>query len=428
MIWIDAQGRDLMPALEPLFARPPGDCAIVVKAGQLKRGAPLRSAFEKAPNAASVECYPDEAKALHQLIDAEAAAAGLAIAPDARAALVDLLGADRQTTRGEIAKLVLYARGRPRIEIEDVEAIVSDAAPSALDELVDQALSGDLKRAAASATRYLSEGGDADLLMIRLIQRLTLIHRLRLEMDQGRSFDAACQAVYVRLPPAAVRKLAVQAERWTSDSLARRLPVIRAASARVRAEPRLAEILATRAIWSLASRSGGGRAVPRMLRHLSRRLAETAAEVVELLEIAEGDPNVPVLAGMTDRDLRPEREAELLLERERIRIDGARRLRSRARHGAGVLSQPLDVANREALGDDAVRDRIGLSDREQGARVAGRDLARGQEPLGMLRADWSGAGCWRRGCGSFRRRARYRRGNIRGLRRAGRSPRPLRAR
>ena len=47
-IWIDAQGRDLMPALEPLFKRPPGDCTFVVKAGQLKKGAPLRSAFEKA--------------------------------------------------------------------------------------------------------------------------------------------------------------------------------------------------------------------------------------------------------------------------------------------------------------------------------------------------------------------------------------------
>ena len=95
-----------------VVSSPPSDCAIVVKAAQLKRGAPLRSAFEKAANAASVECYSDESKALHQLIDAEAAEAGLAIAPDARAALLDLLGADRQTTRGEIAKLILYARGR----------------------------------------------------------------------------------------------------------------------------------------------------------------------------------------------------------------------------------------------------------------------------------------------------------------------------
>lgn len=258
-IWIDAQGRDLMPALEPLFARPPGDCTIVIKAAQLKRGAPLRSAFEKAANAASVECYSDEEKALLQLIDTEAAAAGTTIATDARTALVELLGADRQTTRGEIAKLILYTRGRPRIEIADVEAIVADAAPSALDELVDRALLGDLKGAAASATRYFSEGGDGDPLMIRLIQRLSLVHRLRLEMDQGRSFDAACQALFVRLPTTAVRMLGVQVERWTSDSLARRLPVIRAASARVRAEPRLAEVLATRAIWSLASGSGGGR-------------------------------------------------------------------------------------------------------------------------------------------------------------------------
>ena len=27
-IWIDAQGRDLLPALEPLFARPPTDCPV----------------------------------------------------------------------------------------------------------------------------------------------------------------------------------------------------------------------------------------------------------------------------------------------------------------------------------------------------------------------------------------------------------------
>lgn len=254
-IWIDAQGRDLLPALAPLFARPPGDCTIVVKSGQLRKGAPLLNAFANAPNAASIECYSDEQKALQTLIDAEAAEAGLAIAPEARATLVTLLGADRQTTRGEVQKLMLYAQGRERIEVADIEAIVSDAAPSSLDELVDQALLGDLHGAANSATRYFSEGGDGDQLVTRLVQRLTLLHRLRLEMDQGRSFDTACQALFVRLPPAARRSLAAQAERWTSDSIGQRLPVVRTASARIRAEPKLADLLATRAIWALASRS-----------------------------------------------------------------------------------------------------------------------------------------------------------------------------
>ena len=258
-IWIDAQGRDLLPALEPLMAKPPSDCAIVVKAGQLRKGTALRSAFEKAPNAASIECFSDDAKALQQLIDSETKAAGVAIAPDARAALLTLLGADRQTSRGEIAKLIAYVAGQPRIELADIQAIVSDAAPSSLDELVDQALLGDLQGAVASAIRYFHEGGDGDQLMIRLIQRLTLLHRLRLEMDQGRSFDTACQALFVRLPLAARQGLARQAERWTSESIVRRLPTVRLASARVRADARLGEVLATRAIWALASRTSAGR-------------------------------------------------------------------------------------------------------------------------------------------------------------------------
>lgn len=254
-IWIDAQGRDLLPALAPLFARPPTDCTIVVKAGQLRKGTGLRTAFEGSSVAASIECYSDDPSALGSLIDAEARAAGLSIAPDVRAALVTLLGADRQTTRGEIAKLMLYVRGKSQITAEDVEAIVSDAAPSHLDELIDHALLGDPAAVEASAMRFFHEGGDPDYLIIRLIARLTLLHRLRLEMDQGRSFDAACQSQYVRLPISARRALAQQAERWTSESIAQRLPAVRLASARVRSETQLAETLATRALWALASRS-----------------------------------------------------------------------------------------------------------------------------------------------------------------------------
>lgn len=257
-IWIDAQGRDLTPALAPLFADPPRDCMIVVKAGALRKGVALRSAFETRGDAAAIECYPDEAPSLGSLIEMEARAAGLAVAPDARGALIALLGADRQTTRNEIQKLMLYARGRGRIEAEDVEAIVSDAAPSVIDELIDLTLMGDIRAVAATASRYFAEGGDGDSLLIRVIGRLMLLHRLRVEMDQGKPFDAACQALFIKLPPSARRALGRQTERWTSESIARRLPAVRAASARVRADPDLAQALATRALWSLASRRGGG--------------------------------------------------------------------------------------------------------------------------------------------------------------------------
>jgi DNA polymerase-3 subunit delta len=102
-IWIDAQGRDLLPALEPLFTRPPTDCTLVVKAGQLKKGTALRAAFESSAARASIECYSDDASTLEALINAEARAAGLAIVPDARAALVHMVGADRRTTRARLS-------------------------------------------------------------------------------------------------------------------------------------------------------------------------------------------------------------------------------------------------------------------------------------------------------------------------------------
>ena len=67
VIWIDAQARDLMAALEPLFARPPTDCTIVIKAGQLKKGTALRTAFESSAARASIECYPDDSSSLESL-------------------------------------------------------------------------------------------------------------------------------------------------------------------------------------------------------------------------------------------------------------------------------------------------------------------------------------------------------------------------
>ena len=253
-IWIDAQGRDLLPALEPLFARPPEECAIVIKAAQLKRGHALRTAFEKADEAVAIECYSDDPKALGALIDGELRNAGIAIEPDAREALLEQLGADRQTSRAEIAKLLLFARGKSRIGLDDVRAIVSDAAPSPLDDLVDQALLGDLPKAAGDAARFFADGGDANELVGRLVARLTLLHRLRLEMETGRDFEGAFQALYIRATPEGRRALARAAQRWTSESIAQRLPAVRAMSARVRATPALARILASRAIWALASR------------------------------------------------------------------------------------------------------------------------------------------------------------------------------
>jgi len=256
-IWVDADGADLTKALEPLLAEPPRECVVVIEAGNLKKGSALREAFERSAQAAAIECYLDDERSLGALIDDEARAAGLNVSRDAKDALLAALGADRMASRGELAKLTLYARGQGQIEAADVEAIVCDAAPSSLDALVDAALTKNMAGLENAAARFFGEGGDGEELLRRLLPRIALLRRLRLEMDKGRPFEAAAQALFVKLPPLARSQLGRQAEVWTSAMIARRLPMIHIASARIRRDPKLAAPLATRLLWALAS--GGAR-------------------------------------------------------------------------------------------------------------------------------------------------------------------------
>ena len=253
VIWIDARSRDLASTIEPLIARPPQDCTIIVEAGNLKKGAPMRSLFERSPIASSIECYPDERRALFAVIDAEAREAGLEVTTEARDYLSTLLGSDRLTTRGEVAKLMMYARGSTKVELGDVEAIVADAAPSGLEDLIDRALLGQVSEVEQAAGRFFSEGGDAGHLLARLISRLVLLHQIRLDMDQGKSFDAALQSHFIRLPASGRAALAKQAERWTSAALGKRLPAVLGVAGKARRDARLGEAITTRALWALAS-------------------------------------------------------------------------------------------------------------------------------------------------------------------------------
>ena len=255
VIWIDARNRDLMPALTPLFENPPTDCVVLVKAGQLRKGTSVRSAFEQLRGGVSIECYADQAKSLETVINSEARAAGVAMSPEARSLLIAMLGADRLTTRGELTKLMLYVRGRARIDCEDVEAVVSDAAPSRQDGLIDAALKGELHSATVLARQHFSEGGDGDEVVSRLTGRLMQLYRVRLHMDEGRGFEAACETLHLRLPINARRALAELAERWTSEPIRQQTPAILGASGKIRSEPRLAFMLASRALWALAARS-----------------------------------------------------------------------------------------------------------------------------------------------------------------------------
>src|SRR5438552_5925467 len=135
-IRVRAGGRNIVPAVEGVLTARLQDCRIVIEAGDLKRGAALRTICERAKTAVAIPCYTDADHDIGRIIDEEMRAADLAIAPDARAALMPLLGGDRRASRAELRKLTLYAHGQKQVEVEDVLAIVGDASALGLDPLV----------------------------------------------------------------------------------------------------------------------------------------------------------------------------------------------------------------------------------------------------------------------------------------------------
>lgn len=251
-IWLDAGGRDLTPRLRPLFERRPDGCALIVEAGNLKKDAPLRLLFEQAVGAFAVECYPDGPQALVRLIAEVEREWATEISSDAKRYLASLIGADRLTTRSELAKLGLYILGQKTVDVADIEAVVTEAAPTALDELIDCALRGDLRDVEQSAARFFGAAGDANLLIIRLVGRLTLLLEILDETGQ-RGPESGAQSQGAQFSPSWRRALQRQTEGWTSEALRKRLVGLLGAAGRVRRDPRLSKVLATRALWAVAS-------------------------------------------------------------------------------------------------------------------------------------------------------------------------------
>ena len=251
-VWIKAGARNFAPALEALVAAPPPNCRIVIEAGDLKRNAPLRAVCERAKNAAVLPCYPDAAKDLTRLIDEEMGEAGLAISGEARAALIPLLGGDRLASRHEIRKVALFARGKRRVGLEDVAAVVADASTLALDDLIDAAFAGRTGDVDVQFDKARTSGTTPGTILSAALRHVAQLHKARLSVDQGDSISQAVEGIqpFVRFNRKSVVETALRA--WTSVRLQRAMARLGEAALDTRRQSAMAEPIARGALLTLA--------------------------------------------------------------------------------------------------------------------------------------------------------------------------------
>ena len=251
-VWLKLGSRNIVPAVEALLAAPSPECRVVIEAGDLKRNAPLRVLCERAKNAAALPCYSDSERDLVRLIDDEMRQSELAIAPEARAALMPFLGGDRQASRNEIRKLALYAHGRDRVVLEDVLAVVADASALALDGVVDAAFAGRLAEVETLYRKARAAGAAPGAIVSAALRQVAQLHKVLLAIEDGAGTD---QAIGSLRPPAHFRRkplIEAAVKAWTAQRLLGVMAQLNEAVLQTRRQPDSAETIAQRTLMSVA--------------------------------------------------------------------------------------------------------------------------------------------------------------------------------
>jgi DNA polymerase-3 subunit delta len=210
-------------ALKPLIEESRIEGLLIVEAGNLKTDDAMRVLFERNPSAAAIACHADEARDLDGLVREVMAANGLEIAEDAKRLLIARLGADRGLSRAEIDKLALYALGKARIELDDVEAIVGDASDLAVDRIISAAAAGRATAACREYERAISSGESPQYVMIAATRHFQRLHRVRRAVETGVSIDEAVKSLR---PPVFFKQrdaFVAQVDQWSSARLDRAL-------------------------------------------------------------------------------------------------------------------------------------------------------------------------------------------------------------
>jgi DNA polymerase-3 subunit delta len=252
-ILVKAGSRNFTTAVERAVGAPPEtDCRIIIEAGDLKRGAPLRSLCERAPIVAALPCYADSARDLLRLIDEEMRRAGMAITPNARTLLASLIGGDRRASRSEIEKLTLYALGRSRIDVGDVMAVVADATTPAVDSLIDAAFAGWASDVEINFGKVQSSGVSASTITAAFVRQTATLHLLRLAVESGASIDEVLRRTTPAVHFTRVRAVRAALEIWTSNRLERLIAQLGETSLQVRKNSKLAYAIVRRALLSTA--------------------------------------------------------------------------------------------------------------------------------------------------------------------------------
>lgn len=224
-IVVEPAGDEALAAVEALAEAPAAGNPVVLVGGALKATSKLLKFALAMPCGLAFASYAPEGREAEQLATELARGEGLLVRPDVARRLADACGGNRAVLGQELAKLADYldaAPDRPQpLDHDALDAVGAAAEEGDLSRLVDSVGGGDAKTLAGELARLSSEGIEGIPLIRAVLRRMSLLARLRAQVERGNSVDAVMasqgKSLFWKEKPAIGQQLG----RWRSELLAK---------------------------------------------------------------------------------------------------------------------------------------------------------------------------------------------------------------
>jgi DNA polymerase-3 subunit delta len=238
-IVVQPAGDECVAAVEALLDAPAAGNPVLLLSGALKPASKLLKLALARPAALALASYAPEGQEAERLVSEMARSEGLTVRTDVARRLAEACAGNRAMLALELQKLALYLDAgpdRPRpLDHEALDAVGAAAEEGDLSRVVDSVGSGDAAMLQAELLRLAGEGVDGIRLIRAVLRRMSLLARLRSQVDGGSSPAAVMASQGKSLFWKEKESVARQLSRWRSDGLARSVSRLLEAERQVKA-------------------------------------------------------------------------------------------------------------------------------------------------------------------------------------------------
>lgn len=254
-IVVETTGDEAMAAVEALLDSSAGGNPILIVTGVLKPTSKLLKRALAEPAALALASYVPDGREADKLVIDMARQQGLQVRPDIARRIAEAAGGNRAVIANELEKFALYldaAPDRPReIEHDALDSLGAASEEGDLGRLVDSVGSGDTATLHAELLRLSSEGIEGIPLIRAVLRRMSLLARLRAEVERGASASAVMasqgKAVFWKEKDA----VAAQLQRWRSDLVAKAIGRLLEAERQVKASGALGAVAVDEELFTI---------------------------------------------------------------------------------------------------------------------------------------------------------------------------------